>query len=529
MKAFISHASKDKALVDKIYKYLVDDLRIEKKRIYCTSQNSIPAGDDFISNIKENLSNAGVVLFIITENYMKSIFCIMEMGASWAFKDNIIPIIVPPLDYKVLEVTPLRSIQSVMIDNVEGLLSVFGRKFYECGLIDEIDYELRKKTIQFINELNENEMYADCCDVITKTKSDAFIANKDILAYKGQLIDRAKNNDKKALYLLSVNHFYGNMGFEIDHSKAFEYAKKAAELNYIPAYEVLGSMHYRGAYVKQDFKESLKWYKKAADNQYAPSCGHIAFMYRIGLGTRRNLELAVKYFNEAISLGGDYYNQMGGMYYKIGNVDKAIECYNKSQTASASRYENLGNIYFEGFNNIKPDYEKSAKYYKAAADLGVSHAMHQLGNIYYYGFFGRDFELAVYWYKRAANNGHSQSQYVLAYLYYHGLGTPVNEDESLYWFEKSAKDGHYLSQWYIGRIYLHGTSTINPDYDKAFMWIEKSASQGLHHAQRLLGDLYMNGIGCLKDRIEARKWYTLAANQGDEVAKIMLEEYFNVD
>lgn len=62
-------------------------------------------GEDFIKSIKEELHDSEIVIFIITPNYIASKFCIMEMGVVWAFKNNIVPIIVPPLDFSVLNDT----------------------------------------------------------------------------------------------------------------------------------------------------------------------------------------------------------------------------------------------------------------------------------------------------------------------------------------------------------------------------------------------------------------------------------------
>ncbi|RKI39588.1 toll/interleukin-1 receptor domain-containing protein [bacterium D16-51] len=134
MKIFISHSSKDKELVLMFVDLLVQGFHIDYDEIFCTSMdNALRVGEDFIKSIKENLHDSEIVLFLITQNYIDSKFCIMEMGAAWAFKDNIFPIIVPPLDYNILNDTPLKIIQSIILSDAEDLF----KKLYEYKLVEK--------------------------------------------------------------------------------------------------------------------------------------------------------------------------------------------------------------------------------------------------------------------------------------------------------------------------------------------------------------------------------------------------------
>ena len=123
MKVFISHSSEDKELVMLFVNLLTQGFHIDNNEIFCTSMdNSLRIGEDFIKSIKEELHDSEIVIFIITPNYIASKFCIMEMGAAWAFKNNIVPIIVPPLDFSVLNDTPMKSIQALILNDGEELL-----------------------------------------------------------------------------------------------------------------------------------------------------------------------------------------------------------------------------------------------------------------------------------------------------------------------------------------------------------------------------------------------------------------------
>ena len=57
------------------------------------------------------------------------------------------------------------------------------------------------------------------------------------------------------------------------------------------------------------------------------------------------------------------------------------------------------------------------------------------------------------------------------------------------------------------------------DYDTAFKEFQPLAEQGEMVAQWSLGVMYERGRGVPKDSVQAYRWYTLAAGQGDDLAE----------
>ena len=57
------------------------------------------------------------------------------------------------------------------------------------------------------------------------------------------------------------------------------------------------------------------------------------------------------------------------------------------------------------------------------------------------------------------------------------------------------------------------------DYDRAVQEFLPLAEQGHAQAQVNLGILYSQGRGVPKDSVQAYRWYTLAAGQGDDLAE----------
>ncbi len=70
------------------------------------------------------------------------------------------------------------------------------------------------------------------------------------------------------------------------------------------------------------------------------------------------------------------------------------------------------------------------------------------------------------------------------------------------------------------------------DYDRAVQEFRPLAEQGHAQAQVNLGIMYSQGRGVPKDYVQAYRWYTLAAGQGDDLAgkfKDHLEKSMTLD
>jgi len=124
-KLFISHASKDKILIDKFVDLLDTGCGLPRAEIFCTSLEDlgVPPGMDFIQFIKSTIQNPSFVVLMLSPNYYNSVFCLCELGASWALSLSIFPIVIPPLKKSdiqdILAVTQLGELtDSSCLDNL---------------------------------------------------------------------------------------------------------------------------------------------------------------------------------------------------------------------------------------------------------------------------------------------------------------------------------------------------------------------------------------------------------------------------
>ena len=136
-KIFISHASKDKDIVEELIE-LLELIGVKSDQIFCSSFEGygIPLGDNFLETIKTQLTNDSLVLFVLTENFYQSAVCMCEMGAAWVLSKKHIPIVVPPLDY-----ADIRGV----IPNTEGLKINDTQKWNSLKQQIEVQFQINGK------------------------------------------------------------------------------------------------------------------------------------------------------------------------------------------------------------------------------------------------------------------------------------------------------------------------------------------------------------------------------------------------
>lgn len=516
-KIFLSHASKDVQLVDRFFEFLQLGMGLERTEIFCSlKKGNLPTGENFIEKIREEIKECKAVIFLITEAYLESKFCLTELGAAWALGQSIYPLIVPPLTYKDIEKTPMLGNQC---------LNAFCRDdLFQLGT------DLNQKQVCNLNLPSFYE-YVDRflsqnANIDSHTKKANNKVSLRLQKYIEKITEQAKSDDK-ARFLLGTMYWEG-MLIEQNKIKAKELLLEAASNEYAPAQYKLSSMYYKGDAGEQSFDKAFKWEERAGSSNNPIVLDALAFLYRTGLGCTRNLDKALQCYNKAISLGCESALAVAAEIYSIqGKFDDAIAFYKKS-VDSGYKYAalHLGMIYKHGMGNVEPDHNKAAFYLHIAAKEGITEAKYQLGQLFYMGYaVVRDFSEAVKWFEEAAEDGDTRSQYNLGYAYHHGIGVEYNWELATHWYEKAAKRGHQLSQIDLADLYVQ---TEHQEYKKALYWYSKAAEQNSCEAHRKLGDMYSFGIGCEIDQIKALEHYEMAAKQKEYLAQLRLDDYLNM-
>ena len=161
------------------------------------------------------------------------------------------------------------------------------------------------------------------------------------------------------------------------------------------------------------------------------------------------------------------------------------------------------------------------KFYKKAVAKGNSHAMLNLGALYYNGVIvQQDFVRAVKLYKMAADSDDSnvavRAICNLGYCYYYGRSIPVNKEKAFSYFLKGVllyNDPNCLYK--LGDMYRNGES-VEKDEKMAYTLYKKAHSVHLCFDESFadilvrLGECKLYGIGIERDAISAMKDLTLA-------------------
>lgn len=91
-KIFISHSSKDKKIIAEFIDHILQlGIGIDTQDIFCTSIEDlgIKNGNDIREHIRKNIQTSDYSFLMISNNYKKSEICLNEMGAVWAYNNNI--------------------------------------------------------------------------------------------------------------------------------------------------------------------------------------------------------------------------------------------------------------------------------------------------------------------------------------------------------------------------------------------------------------------------------------------------------
>ena len=99
---FISHSSKDKYIVEKFVDHiLMLGIGLSAEDVFCTSieDMAIKNGEDIRNHIHTNIQNVDFSILLISQHYKNSEICINEMGAVWAYNNNVRLYLLPDVDF----------------------------------------------------------------------------------------------------------------------------------------------------------------------------------------------------------------------------------------------------------------------------------------------------------------------------------------------------------------------------------------------------------------------------------------------
>lgn len=333
------------------------------------------------------------------------------------------------------------------------------------------------------------------------------------------LIHEAEQGNPASQFELGWLYATGS-GVRKDSGVAANWYRKAAEQGHAVAQNNLGSMYENGwsyrdefldyvfAYYtnqKKDYAEAMKWYRFAADQGNAIAQYNLGRMYENGLGVPADHIEARKWYRMAAGQGDlvaqyrlaeSYATRRGA----LRDEEEALKWY---RMAAAQGDANAA--------KMVPKYDKFDGNLNKAMQ-GDAEAQYNLGRMYDNGdgVVAQNSDKAKEWYLKAADQGYGQAQYSLGFYYNYGRHEPVNIMEALKWYRLAADGGHEAAK--------HQYHLLS-----YFVETRKKAESGNAQAQYALGRIYEQGAGVIGSAQEAKRWYGLAAIQGNAEASAALD------
>lgn len=254
-----------------------------------------------------------------------------------------------------------------------------------------------------------------------------------------------------------------------DEAKALEFLKKAAEQEFAPAMNDLGTRLLLGEDKdgkNKDPKAALSMFNKAADKGNAAAHRLLAQVYENGLGDQeKSTEKALQHYAVA-ARGNDGVAQlwMGnasqtglikdsakGKKQEELKAEDVLIAPNPSQALTMYRLAAQNNlpqaiynvgVFYENGAVVDKDLNKAFSFVQRAAQAGIPVAAYRLGAYYQQGAgVGQDVVAAAAWYKRAADAGLPQAKLVYGIMQENGSGVEASVIGAAKNYEEAAAAG----------------------------------------------------------------------------------------
>lgn len=189
-----------------------------------------------------------------------------------------------------------------------------------------------------------------------------------------RISELAKKNNPYACFELASMEFYGIITGKPRYEESYKYYKIAADYNHPVANWAIGYLYYNG-YIgnrtQDDLLLAYKYFSVAKEMRCSNAFNSLGLIILKGdiPGVNQDKKQAVLLFQEAMSLGNVYaYNNLGKIYEKEGNLQKAFECYKVAAESGESWAANkIAEFYRLGIY-VEKDLAKAFEFYKISSE-----------------------------------------------------------------------------------------------------------------------------------------------------------------
>ena len=204
---------------------------------------------------------------------------------------------------------------------------------------------------------------------------------------------------------------------------------------------------------------------------------------------------ALKTLAEDFNLrNGEICRELADKYYYgngcLKDTNTAVMWYGIAADQFKDSYANyrLGQIYYNGTNEIEVDAERGEYYSKTAYLL----FQQEIENSEFFSELAEGKDNLDYYTKVSADDAYKE--YLIGRLFLKGHGMEQDYYKAYCSFSLASTNGYNHADYYIGNMYYYGLG-FEQSYENAIQYYEKSANKGDYYASHRLGRMYQQGEG----------------------------------
>lgn len=278
-------------------------------------------------------------------------------------------------------------------------------------------------------------------------------------------------------------------------------ANKLDEEGLVEVAPLLGKLFFFGrchGVLKPDYGKAFQYFSKGQDPY---SMYMVSLCYSMGLGTKRSTPHALVHLTVAAKAGSNEAQIALGYRYAAGigvttNCPKARDYYYQPAKRVANWYSESKRslasppLLLSQDPRAKSSQSDLVEYYAYSADNDEENTLLVLGQIYYEGYNEAriDFEIARKYFEKAASLGSAMAKGYLGQMYLKGEGVPKDTNKAYHLFREAAKAGSPIANNGLGVMYRDGIEVVK-DNEEAMKYFIKAADELLAEAEYNAGVL----------------------------------------
>lgn len=263
----------------------------------------------------------------------------------------------------------------------------------------------------------------------------------------------AGSGDPQYVFDLAVMYDNG-LGVEANKARAAALYKSAAVFDHVGAIANLGVLYHDGAGVKQDFSRAMELFTRAAEKGNARAQNNLGLMYSRGEGTPQDYARAASWFQKAADQGlavaitnlGVMYENGFGVPLDEARAEKLYRQGGLLRDPSQMLPNDAIPVLYDPRLAAPPADTAELARTRADAEGGDPVAQFVMGYLSAAGLAGKpDFRAAARWFRLAADKGMTSAMSNLGLMYFRGRGVPQDYVTGYMWLELGANTAE-LSQ-----------------------------------------------------------------------------------